>query len=166
MRKTFCATLFTFCMAASAVAQTTDRSVVASAAGSGKASNISLEWTMGENAVETIFSGNKMYTQGFNQPFLIVTSPGNLITNSPYTISIAPNPIISILNVSISSRNINPVFLRVTDIQGKILVERKANSALNHLQIDFKTLPAGTYTLTVTEAASAHMIKTYQVIKL
>jgi len=169
MKKTCCFIAIIMGIASFCLAQKNDLSVIATAAGSGKSSNISLEWTLGEYAVESVYSSNNMYTQGFNQPYLIV-APSYINTvlanTNVYNISIAPNPVFSQLNFNISSSNNMEVLLSVSDVQGKTFIERKASAGSAHIQIDFKNLPAGIYVLSVREALSAHIIKTYQIIRL
>jgi hypothetical protein len=167
MRKSFFTVLMLISAVVSSKAQTIEPSVLASGGGSAKTSTTSLDWTLGEFAVETIYTGGKMYTQGFNQPFLII-KPAKVLatTKSSYNILIAPNPVHSILNFSIKSQNDILVSVSVADIQGKTLIERKVNSAGGYLQIDFKGLAAGTYILTVRGATSGQFIQSYQIIKL
>ena len=108
-----------------------------------------------------------MYTQGFNQPSLsvAVTSPVTA-NNVVYNISIAPNPVVSILNFSINSEKNIQVFVTVADIRGVIFMQKTTGSSSGTLQLDFNNLPPGTYTLTVRDGVSAHVIKTYQIIKI
>lgn len=167
MRKSFFTVLMIIGAAVSSKAQTIGPSVLASAGGSAKISTLSLDWTLGEFAVETISSPDKLYTQGFHQPLLIirptiVLAPGK----SPYKILIAPNPVHSILNFSITSRKDIVVSVSVSDIRGKPLIRRKVNSAAGSLQMDFSGYAAGTYILTVREAATGLAIQSFQIIKL
>jgi len=166
MRKSFFTVLMIIC-AVSSKAQTIEPSVLASGGGSAKTSTVSLDWTLGEFAVETVFRADKMYTQGFNQPFLIIRP--SIVLNpdkSLYKILVAPNPVQSILNFSISSLKDIMVSVSVADIQGKTLIQRKVNSVAGYLQINFNGLAKGTYILTVREAASSHVIQSFQIIKL
>jgi hypothetical protein len=82
-----------------------------------------------------------------------------------YNISVAPNPVVSILNFSISSVNTVNVFVTVADVHGVIFKQYKVNSANGSLQIDMSGLPPGTYNLTVRDGVAANIIKTYQIIK-
>ena len=168
MRKTFCVFTIIFCVAATAAAQNSDPSVIASASGSGKTSTLLLDWTVGENAVETISSPNLMYTQGFNQPNLLVapifTKPAS--ADNVYDISIAPNPVLSTLNFNINSSNEMDVIVSVTDVHGKLHIQRKVAAKYTNTQLNFTGLPAGTYILSVREAVSSQLLKSYQIIKL
>lgn len=85
-------------------AQNNSPSVIASAGGIAKATTLTLEWTMGEYAVETLVSGDKMYTQGFNQPFLIYAyADKNPVDQNLHTIEVSPNPVRTILNFKITT---------------------------------------------------------------
>jgi hypothetical protein len=122
---------------------------------------------LGEYAVETVSSSSKIYTQGFNQPSLLVavTSPVNA-NNVVYNISIAPNPVVSVLNFSINSVNMHAAFVTVADVHGVIFMQKTVSASSATLQLDFSLLPPGTYTLTVRDGVSANVIKTYQIIKI
>jgi hypothetical protein len=167
MRKGFFSVLMIIGAVVSSKAQTISPSVLASGGGSAKTSSGSLDWTLGEFAVETIYTDGKIYTQGFNQPFLIIR-PSVVLTpaKSFYKISVAPNPVHSILNFKINSLNDIQVSVTVADIHGKMLLRRKVNSAGGYLQIDFTGLAAGSYVLTVREAASGQIIQSFEIIKL
>ena len=166
MRKSFFTVLMIFC-AVSSKAQTIEPSVLAPGGGSAKTSTVSLDWTLGEFAVESIFTAGKMYTQGFNQPYLIIRPTIVLAPDKNlYKIVVAPNPVQSILNFSINSLKDIMVSVSVADIQGKTLIQRKVNSVAGYLQINFQSLAKGTYILTVREAASGHVIQSFQIIKL
>nr|ACN58829.1 hypothetical protein AKSOIL_0214 [uncultured bacterium BLR12] len=122
---------------------------------------------MGEYAVETVSSTDRMYTQGFHQPYLIVISSFAFTANkSIYNIAIAPNPVLSTLNFSISSSRNTQVLVSLADIHGKLLLHQKVNSSFGNIQFNFKGLPAGSYNLTVREVGSSRVIKSCQVIKL
>src|ERR1044071_8112875 len=89
-------------------AQDLDQNVIASAGGVDKTSKISLEWTLGEFAVETITTAKNLYTQGFHQPILTVKSyystpkaESSHDILSMYKVSLAPNPVQSFVNVYI-----------------------------------------------------------------
>ena len=52
--------------------QNLKQNIIAADGGISKSGNISLEWTLGEFAIETVNAGTKLYTQGFHQPVLAV----------------------------------------------------------------------------------------------
>ncbi|MDB5222968.1 MAG: hypothetical protein JWN83_1635 [Chitinophagaceae bacterium] len=154
------------CFSVSTKAQTLNQTIIAPAGGSSLTPNYTLDWTMGEFAVETVSTAAKMYTQGFHQPLQIITTTAPVTrTGIGYNISYAPNPVLSILNFSISSVNTINVFVTIADIHGVIFKQYTVSSANGSLQINMNGLPPGTYTLTVRDGVAANIIKTYQIIK-
>jgi hypothetical protein len=166
MRKHFLV-LFCICFFLTAKSQTPDPSIISAAGGSDKISTLSLDWTMGEYAVETITSPGKMYTQGYQQPLLITAAITARTTSDAdnYTISIAPNPIVSIVNFGITSTKAGRVFITIGDIHGVIFIQKNIAVNSGSLQIDMSSLPPGTYSLTVRDGVAAHIIKSYRIIK-
>ena len=166
MRKKLLSSFLFICFFFFANSQSLQRSVISAAGGSSLTPKYTLDWTMGEFAVETISSNGKMYTQGFHQPLQIITSSAPVTTTGiTYNISISPNPVVSILNFSITSANTVRVFVTVADIHGVIFKQYSVSSADGSLQIDMSGLPSGTYNITVRDGVAANIIKTYQIIK-
>lgn len=148
-------------------AQNYSPSIIAPAGGIAITPSLLLEWTMGEYAVETLVSGGKMYTQGFNQPFLIyAVADEKPVAQNLYTIAVFPNPVLSVLNFTINSTKKLTVNVSVSDIQGRMYMHNNINSAKGQLQLNFAGMPAGTYLLAVREALTNQLIKTYQIIRL
>ena len=167
MKKHGIITLIIFCGLATVRAQNTGLSILAPAGGLAKTSTLSLEWTLGEYAVESLISGGKMYTQGFNQPFLVfAVADEKPAAQNLYTVSIFPNPVLSILNFSINSSKKLDVNVAVSDIQGRMYMHRSVTSLKGQLQLDFNGMPSGTYILSVRETISNQLIKTYQIVRL
>ena len=154
------------CISLFANSQKLERSIISPAGGSSLTTKYTLDWTMGEYAVETVVTPSNMYTQGFHQPLQVITTSSPVArTGITYNIAIAPNPVLSKLNFSISSVKTVNVFVTIADIHGVIFKQYKVSSANGSLQIDMTGLPAGTYTLTVRDGVAANIIKTYQIIK-
>jgi hypothetical protein len=166
MRNRLFLLLSVICLSFSAYAQKVERSIISAAGGSSLTPKYTLDWTMGEFAIETISSNGKMYTQGFHQPLQIITTTAPVTrTGIVYNISMAPNPVSSILKFSISSVKTVVVFVTIADVNGLIFKQYKVNSANGTLRINMSGLPSGTYTLTVRDGVAANIIKTYQIIK-
>ena len=166
MRKKLLSFLVILCICISANSQSLERTIIASAGGSSLTPKYTIDWTMGEFAIETVSMDGKMYTQGFHQPIQIITTSAPAArAGIVYNISIAPNPVLSTLNFSISSVKTVKVFVTLADIHGIVFKQYHVNSANGSLQINMNGLPAGTYTITVRDGVAAKIIKTYQVIK-
>jgi hypothetical protein len=166
MRKNFLV-LLCLCISFSAMSQSPDPSIISAGGGSDKTSAISLDWTIGEYAVETITSATKMYTQGFHQPLLIesIVTARTVSDADNYTVTIAPNPIISIVNFGITSTKPGRVFITISDVNGLIFIQKNIAVNSGNLQINMSSLRAGTYMLTIRDGVAAHIIKSYRIIK-
>ena len=166
MRKNFLVLLY-ICFCFTAKSQSPDPSIVSAGGGSDKISTMSLDWTIGEYAVETITSPGKMYTQGFHQPLFIesIASARTLPDADNYTVSIAPNPIVSIVNLGITSTKAGRVFITISDVNGVIFIQKNIAVNSGSTQINMSSLRAGTYSLTIRSSVSAHIIKSFSIIK-
>ncbi len=71
-------------------AQRVEPQVMATSGGSGSAGGYSLEWTLGQTAMQTLKSGEYVLTQGFHQPNLLVVGVRDV--RYPFEVYIAPNP--------------------------------------------------------------------------
>lgn len=145
--------------------QTLEPTIISPAGGSSLTPKYTIDWTMGEFAVETISFNGKMYTQGFHQPLQIISGSTVARMGTAYNISVAPNPVLSTLNFSVSSVNTVNVFVTIADVHGVVFRQYKVSSANGTLQINMNGLPPGTYNLTVREGVGANIVKTYQIIK-
>ena len=56
-------------LAISAFSQSLSKSIIASQGGVDSTADLTLEWTLGENFIETVSEANNIYTQGFNQSY-------------------------------------------------------------------------------------------------
>jgi len=150
----------------SAISQTSDPTIISSAGGSAITSTLIIDWTLGEYAVETVSSPNQMITQGFHQPLKIIAAVAPVPkTDVVYNISVAPNPVLSILNFSITSKTNVRVYVTISNIHGETLIQRGVSSASGSLQINMENLPSGTYILIARDGVTAQIIKTYKIIK-
>lgn len=164
------------CFCILSFAQSLDRTVLASSGGSDKTNTISLDWTLGELATETVSASGKMYSQGFQQSILLGTSNSRTTSEETksvvtsdidgYRIVVAPNPVTSIVNFRISSsKNIN-VTVTVSDVNGALLKQRATKSDAGNLQIDMSGFAAGMYFLTVKDVANNRILQTFKLVKV
>ena len=79
------------CTLNSIKAQTITAGTIASFAGSVNNSTITINYSVGENAIKTISNASNCVTQGFLQPQLII-STGIIEVNGNNEISVYPNP--------------------------------------------------------------------------
>jgi hypothetical protein len=147
-------------------AQSLSPTVIASAGGSDRTSLVRLDWTLGELAVETASISHGMYTQGFHQPILIIesqTSPFPFLS-SDYTVNVFPNPVTSILNITLNSKKDNKVVLRLTDFKGRTIYTNTAYSKGSSVRVNLNGYSSGVYLLFITTSSGA-IISTYKIVK-
>lgn len=141
-------------------AQTLSPEVISSAGGKMQSSTISLDWTLGEMAVTRWNTPSGFTTEGFHQPVLQV----NLLPEySSPKVSIAPNPVQSILNVRVNEAPQKNLFAQLVDVQGRVLVQR-TNLGLGNTELNLNNLPAGTYFLQVSHQ-NGKAIEAFKVVK-
>lgn len=151
-----------------AVSQSPDPSVLASAGGISSNSKMSLEWTLGETSVSTISYGENLFTEGFHQPLIIIANnrKPELVTATvrDIIISIAPNPVMSILTVKFIGKIESGFTLSLFNSSGKLLSLRNHIAKSNITTIAMDQLPGGVYFLRIND--SKGIIKTFKIIKL
>ena len=81
-----------------------------------KSGNINLDWTLGENAVETIGDNQNKLTQGFQQGEMNFTT-SVFAVNNDISIRVFPNPTSDILYIE-SSDNMVDLSARITTASG------------------------------------------------
>ena len=160
-------------------------SVIASDGGINKAAGISLEWTLGEPTIESLSTADRLYTQGFHQPVLMVRKlyPGPLATVNPgtaavanpvtvteskltkdYKITIAPNPVKSILLVNIASLKTDKIYLTLIDFAGSQTSVGAFNGRSNTVQVNMSAMQSGAYILELRNS-SGQLIQSFKIIK-
>lgn len=140
------------------------QSVIATDGGIAKGNNLSLEWTLGEFAVESFVSGKHLYTQGFHQPVLIVKS-----INSPprleipdkkisgYNVLIAPNPAKSYFNVFLTAKESEKFSMTLSDMQGRRIAEREVAGTNLNVRFDISAYSSGIYLLNVQKSSGERL---------
>ncbi len=104
------------------------------------------DFTLGEIAIETIFSENFMLTQGFHQPSLGIIS---LNEDSYSKISLYPNPTVDIINLELSGFEGGCAQVNIIDLSGKIIYSELVATNIEKHQINTSILNLGSYILEV-----------------
>jgi hypothetical protein len=136
-------------------AQLTHHTVIASDGGTAKTGNMSIDWTLGEPVVESEYTSNKFYTQGFHQPMLrakeLETEIKKKITprsvDTDYEITVVPNPVNSMLTINISRLTDAEVAVFITDVTGQTIKTETIAPGASSKQIDVNQLSSGLYLL-------------------
>lgn len=132
------------------VAQTMAPSVISSAGGAERTPTLSLEWTLGELAVQSLETRNGLQTEGFHQPVLKVEAQALVNENelaARYDIQIRPNPVRSYLQVNVRSEETAAIQLTLIDLNGKVLIRRTLAYPFDFSALDMEAYPAGLYLL-------------------
>ncbi len=95
-----------------------------------KNSNIQITWTLGEIAIETFFSNNTSFTQGFLQESYSFEKENSIDETDFFNkIQIFPNPFIQNFNISIEKKNLNDeISIEILSLDGKKLLIQRLNS--------------------------------------
>lgn len=140
--------------------------VLAAAGDISKAAGISLEWTLGETSIESLSTADRLYTQGFHQPVLIARNfhinNEQLLTG--YRVTVAPNPVQSVLTATISSPFEEKVFLTLIDFSGRRYQLQTVKAKSANAKVDMSGMIAGIYLLEVRNA-NGQLIQSFKIIK-
>lgn len=157
MRKFILLTLFGIGFSGIVFAQARDHYVIAAQGGSGTSPTLSIDWTLGELATESVYTTNQMFTQGFHQPFIQVnevishsnqiSTRGSIAKGPDFTISVAPNPTSSTLTVKVNGLNDQDVHVFISDGTGKRLLSETIAMGSGTAHLSIGDLATGLYIL-------------------
>lgn len=167
MKKNILLFMLALCILIEASSQRLSQTVIAPEGGSSTTGSITLEWTLGELAVESLASGNRLYTQGFHQPIsvkILYQPPVPLLPEPGFEIIVAPNPVQSLLMIYSISPMTRSLRFTLSDITGKQLWSRSNVAATSTNRIDMTGIVAGLYILNVHDA-SGQLLRTYKIMK-
>jgi hypothetical protein len=151
---------FSFCRS-----QSLSPAVISSAGGVAETNSIILEWTLGESSVKTNSGTDNLYTEGFHQPLNVELATVNENLNLNYTVTVAPNPVKSILSISIQSVEEENIYITLTDVNGKAIAATQSVFKNDSKDVDMSLFEAGIYILHINNA-KGDLIKTYKISKL
>jgi hypothetical protein len=157
--------LFVF-LTAWARSQQLNPSILASDGGISNAAGISLEWTLGETMIESLSTADRLYTQGFHQPVLFakgVTAPIEPVV-SRYIISVAPNPVESLLKATITSAGNEKFSLSLIDFTGRRYSVPSAYGKSSTVYVDMSAMTSGIYLLEIRNELNK-VIQVFKVFK-
>jgi hypothetical protein len=78
--------------------------VIANDGGNNILGDMQVEWTLGETAIESVTNKDRLYTQGFHQPLIVLSRKNEIVIEDDIKITAAPNPVEHILTVSFWSK--------------------------------------------------------------
>lgn len=128
--------------------------------GQGRSGDIVLEWTMGENFVETIRPGEYVITQGFQQPGSVMNM--NRLDSS-HRFDVYPNPVNTYLHIRVLKEFDKPCMVKLMDSQGSTIWRKQLLPGETFLEIDMSSLTQGAFLLNFLTADLRG--ETFRVIK-
>ncbi len=137
--------------------------VVASAGESVEKDGISISWTLGELAIETLEGDNLILTQGFQQGYFEITSIGEPLSNN-FDLKVYPNPASEYIIVELQSNEIKDGTIQLYDMNGRIVYHEKFNLTEGTNRIDLTDLNSSQYILKVSDA-QGKVLQTFKLIK-
>ena len=159
--------LLGFSLPALVYAQESSHSVIAPAGTSEKGSTITLDWTMGELAVQSSETSNILLTEGFHQPMLIVEevleAPETPLSNQ-LNVWVGPNPTSANLYIKIDSELGGEAVLSLKTIKGRLLRSETVNLLMGDYEWNLGQYPSGLYLVTL-HTKEGELLKSYKVIK-
>lgn len=138
----------------------TAQEVITPSAGYFETPSMSLNWTIGETAVETFINDDIILTQGFNQANIIITSiTEDILTD--ISISFYPNPVKDIFTIKSESKQMTQLTAEIYDLAGTKLISENINPG--NTLINTEMLPTSAYILKIYD--NQQVIKSFKFIK-
>ena len=155
-------TLILICLSYLSFSQQASPEIISSAGEHFENGELSLSWTLGETTISTL-EGDIILSQGFHQDFFIITAIEEQKFENT-SIRIFPNPTPDYLNIEwkANSESSEKMTIQLIDMQGKVLVEKTANTLSESLKLDLRSYKKSQYILQIKEGKA---VKTYKIIK-
>ncbi len=144
-----------------AFSQSLAPSVVSAQGGYDRSEKIAVEWTLGENLTETGKPGDKVITQGFQQPFLKVR-PAKKAARA--RVAVHPNPVDQLLNIQIKEDSSSTYVASLLRRDGVPMMSVTIPAGQSTTQIDMSSLPSGLYLLRIVTSSGTPYV-TYRILK-
>ncbi|PKN95595.1 MAG: hypothetical protein CVU43_24405 [Chloroflexi bacterium HGW-Chloroflexi-5] len=153
--KVFFALLMIFCFS---TAFSQEATVVSGGNASGSGGSVS--YSVGQIDYQAPNGSSGVITEGIQQPYEIfeieaIDEAGNI------SLSVYPNPTVDFLTLEINDFDLSTLSFRLSDIQGKVLLEKEITESKSNIPME--NLTSATYFLTVSDKNG--MIKTFKIIK-
>ena len=169
MKKVMLLILLGMGIACFALAQSPDHSVLSPAGGTASLETMTLDWTLGELAVESAYSSHKLYSQGFHQPILTIREVDISLEwkydeQDKFDISLSPNPVIATLHLKIAERQKEELLVQLRNSNGQIVQATKLLPHTSDAELNLQSYASGTYFLNIFKEND--LIKSFQISKI
>jgi hypothetical protein len=132
-------------VAVPAFSQLRQSEVVASAGGFDEKSGISVSYTIGEAVTGTLAKGDVILVQGFQQGYAAqITPPSSVVDELAISADIYPNPVNSVLYVTLGAEPEGESLVRCFDMTGRMVGESYFEGD-RRLSMNVDALPQGAY---------------------
>ena len=125
---------------------------------------ISISWTLGEVATETIGNGTYTLTQGFQQPNYLITAVPKYL-NPKFEVTLYPNPTTDNVKLTLKGNENFDLLVSLYDAIGRELLSSKVTAGTAEKDIDMTSYRAGIYFVKVAQT-NGEGLKTIQVAKV
>lgn len=122
---------------------TNAQSLISSSGNFIKTETLSIEWSLGEFAINTLSSETIVLTQGFHQP--VLTTVNNDYINENFKIRVYPNPASEFIYIQVDG--FNSLSIKLISSLGKVMKEK--NIERNLLKISTENMISGLYYLNI-----------------
>ena len=139
--------------------QSVDRQVWAAQGGFVRGQTMTIAWTLGEILTETTGTGDRLLTQGFQQPDFSITQLSQ--EHEELQVSLYPNPTWGHLTLK-STPGLGEFQVEIIDMLGKVL--HQDQYAGHKLELDLTHYAAGQYVIQISDT-NRFKQKAYRVIK-
>ena len=168
MRKALFLSLSLCVLTAAIPAQGQPFSVLSPGGATWKGAEISLDWTLGEPAIQTLSTPTGQLAEGFHQPILSlekVPEKAPEIRPGQFQAFVSPNPARSFLSIRIESSLEGNAVIGLLDFQGRPLKRATTSLYQRCLEWDINTLPAAVYNLSF-RTQEGELLQTVKVVKM
>lgn len=145
-------------------AQSISPDVVASAGDYFSNGTVSISWTLGEVATETIGNGTYTLTQGFQQPNYLITAVPKYV-NPKFEVTLYPNPTADNVKLTLKGNDNFDLLVSVYDAIGRELLNTKVDAGTGEKEIEMSSYRAGIYFVKISQS-NGEGLKTIQVAKV
>lgn len=128
--------------------QSTSPKIVSTAGETFQGTSLQIDWTLGEVAITTILNSTQQITQGFHQPYSILTDVDEL-PQEIGQINVFPNPTSDWLELNFFFNQTKEVYIRLYDNHGKLILKKYYKGQFISESISLSELPNGNYFLNI-----------------
>ena len=149
-------------------AQQSDLAVIAPAGSSDETTSLTLDWTLGELAVQSLEDFGVMLTEGFHQTWLFIEdilNPPEDSSNNQFTVSVSPNPTPAELHIKIDSYLEGKGALALNTLNGQLMKYETINLSSGDHEWSMANYPAGLYILTL-KTEKGELLKSFKITKI